>query len=120
MGPKPGSGGRANVSNPSVNQTARTLGALGKGAGVVGLVTVVVDVATSDNPGRALVANGGAVLGGVLGGAGVAAAGTLGGPAALVTVPAGGIAGSIGVVLLATLRVRGYTTGLPEIERWAS
>lgn len=95
LGPTAGSGGRANISNAGVNQTARTLGAIGKGAAVVGVAVAAVDIATSDNPVRATVANVGAAIGGVLGGAGGAALGTLGGPAAPVTVPAGGVAGSV-------------------------
>lgn len=60
VGPKPGSGGRANVTNAKVNQVARNLGKVGKGAGVVGLGAAAIDIAPSENPGRAAAANGGA------------------------------------------------------------
>ncbi|HEY0314076.1 MAG TPA: RHS repeat-associated core domain-containing protein [Allosphingosinicella sp.] len=95
LGPRPGSIGHANVTNGRINGTARSLGNLGKGAGIVGLVIAVVDVATSDNRGRAIVANVGAAIGGTGGGLLGGAAGTLGGPAAPVTVPAGAVAGSV-------------------------
>jgi RHS repeat-associated protein len=95
LGAQPGSGGRANVSNAGVNQTARTLGVIGKGAGVIAVGVAAADIATSNNPTRATVANVTAGIGGILGGAGGATLGALGGPAAPVTVPAGGVAGSI-------------------------
>ena len=95
LGPKPGSGSTANRTNPSVNQAARTLGTLGRGAGVVGFVVSGIDVITSDSPGRALVANTFAFGGGILGGGGGALlGGAFGGPAAPVTGPAGGAIGA--------------------------
>jgi len=95
LGPPAGSGGRAHISNIGVNQVARALGWVGKGAGVLGTALALDDILTSPDHLRALTANVGAALGGFAGGAGDAALGTLTGPAAPVAAPAGGLAGSI-------------------------
>ncbi|HEY1606277.1 MAG TPA: RHS repeat-associated core domain-containing protein [Allosphingosinicella sp.] len=96
LGPRPGSVGRANVTNARVNGAARTLGRLGKGIALLGITYIIVDVATSDTPGRTLAGDLGAVGGGAAGGAGGAALGSLGGPADVVTVPVAATAGSVG------------------------
>lgn len=95
LGPLTGSGGRANVTNASVDRLARVFGKLSRGAGVVGTIVALDDILTSPDRARALTANIGAGLGGFFGGAGGAAAGAVTGPAAPVLAPAGGLAGSI-------------------------
>jgi hypothetical protein len=95
LGPAAGSGGRANVSNASVNQVARYLGRLGKGPGIVGTLVALDDILTSAHHLRALSANVGAGLGGFVGGVTGAAAGAATGPAAPVLAPAGRLAGSL-------------------------
>jgi hypothetical protein len=95
LGPLPGSGARANISNPGVNRTARLLGKFGRGAGAIGVVSALADIMTSRNRARALAGNLGAGLGGLVGGAGGALAGAATGPAAPVVAPAGGVAGSL-------------------------
>jgi hypothetical protein len=95
LGPAAGSGGRANVTNQGVNNLARRLGKIGRGAGLIGTLIAIDDVLSSPNHRRAFVANIGAGLGGFVGGAGGAAAGAATGPAAFVAAPAGGLAGSI-------------------------
>ena len=76
-GPREGSTQSANRPNQGANQTARTLGRVGRSVAVVTVVVGAIDVATSDNPGRALAQNVGAALGGIGGGA----LGALGGSA---------------------------------------
>ena len=95
LAPPPGSGGRANISNASVNRAGRLLGTLGKGAGLLGAIIAAEDILTSNNAARTTLANVGSGLGGILGGAGGAALGAATGPAAPVAAPAGGVAGSI-------------------------
>lgn len=100
VGAKPGSGGRANVTNSTVNK----LGTAGRIGGsvltVTGLGLGALEVATSDNPTRSLAVVGGGLLGAVGGGEGGVAAGTLAGaavggpPGAVVGAVTGGIAGS--------------------------
>lgn len=87
-----GSIGRANVTNPAATEAARTLGRIGRSAGVLGTGLAIADIATSDNPYRAAFANLGALGGGVLGGAAGAAGGALlTGPGAVIAAPAGAI-----------------------------
>lgn len=76
-GPREGSTQSANRPNQGANSTARALGRVGRSVGVGTLVVGAIDVATSDNPGRALAQNVGAALGGLGGGA----LGALGGSA---------------------------------------
>ncbi len=89
--PLPGSGGRANVTNPRIDATLRTVGKLGHGLGAANIIMGAADIATSDNPVRSAVANVGAMGGGLLGGLG----GAMLGPAAPVTAPAGAFAGGM-------------------------
>jgi hypothetical protein len=77
LGPGEGSIGRANVTNPMATEAARSLGRIGRGAGLLGTGLAAADIATSDNPYRAAVANAGSLGGGILGGAGGAMAGGL-------------------------------------------
>ncbi len=95
-GPREGSVGRANVTNPQVNRIAMTGGAIGRGLGVLGVGLAAKDIATSDNRLRAALANAGAAAGGYIGGEGGAALGTLGGLAAPITVPVAAVAGAMG------------------------
>ena len=95
-GPQEGSSGRANITNPKVNQAVRTAGRLGRGLGVAGAALAAGDIATADDPWRAAVANAGAKVGGVLGGAGGASLGTLTGPGAVAASPILGAAGAVG------------------------
>lgn len=90
LGPNPGSVGRANVTNPVVNQAARELGVAGRGLLGANVVLGLADTATSNNPARTGVANVGAIGGGLLGGALGAPAGPLG---AFAGSGVGGIAG---------------------------
>lgn len=94
-GPRKGSKGHANKPNERVNNQARLLGHVGKGAGILGGVLAVEDIITSPDRPRAAVANVGAAIGGVLGGAGGAAAGAATGPLAVGAAPAGGVAGAV-------------------------
>lgn len=94
-GPGEGSHGRANVTNPKVNEQIRVMRRLGRGAGVVGAGLAAADMVTSDDPWKAGVANAGAIVGGVLGGAGGAFLGGLAGPGAFVAAPTLGVAGSV-------------------------
>lgn len=96
VGASPGSGGRVNVPNPAVSRAARLGGIAGCGLAGVNVLLSAADIASSDNPTRTAMANGGAMTGGWLGGAGGGILGVLGGPAAPVTVPAGALAGSVG------------------------
>jgi hypothetical protein len=94
LAPPPGTGGRANVTNMRANGAAAELGAAGRGFAVLNVALSAHDVATSDNPMRAGIANVGAAIGGLYGGEAGALAGTLGGPFAEVTVPAGALGGA--------------------------
>jgi hypothetical protein len=94
LGPREGSVGRANVTNPMADQIGRGLGVAGKGLLGANLALSAADIVTSDNPTRTAVANAGAFGGGLLGGVGGAAVGGLMGPAAFATVPAGAVVGS--------------------------
>jgi hypothetical protein len=94
LGPKPGSVGRANVPNPGANAMGRAAGILGRGLVGVNAAVAAADIATSNNPARAAVANAGSFGGGLLGGAVGAGLGGMTGPAAFVAAPAGAITGS--------------------------
>jgi hypothetical protein len=80
LGPRQGSVGRANVTNIAVDEAARKIGLAAKGLEGVNAVMAAHDIATSDNPVRATVANAGAIGGGLLGGFGGAALGATTGP----------------------------------------
>lgn len=100
LGPSEGSGGTANRTNAGATQAARNLGNLGRVAGGVAVVTAGADIATSDDPGRAAVANTFSIGGAILGGEAGATAGLYTGPAAPVASPVLGLLGAIGGGLL--------------------
>ena len=93
-GPKPGSGGRANVPNAKVSLA----GSVARVAGPVVIVAVAATdaaaVANSPQPFRELAGRSGSLLGGTLGGLGGATVGTLLEPGAGTIV--GGVAGAAG------------------------
>ena len=75
LGPRQGSVGRANATNPRATNAARNLGRVGRGVGAVGAGLAAADIAASDNKPRAGVANVGATGGGWAGGLAGAEAG---------------------------------------------
>lgn len=95
-GGRVGSVGRANITNPGVDDAIRVTRRISRGAGLAGAGLAAADIATAENPWRATAANVGAVIGGVGGGAGGAFLGGLTGPGAFVAAPTLGAAGSIG------------------------
>jgi hypothetical protein len=90
-----GSVGRANVTNPVATENARTLGRMGRGAGVLGVGLAAADIATAENPYRAAVANAGALGGGIVGGTGGALMGAATGPGAVAASPILAATGSL-------------------------
>jgi hypothetical protein len=116
---RPGSIGRANVTNPSATAAARALGRAGRGLGVVGAGLAAADIATSNNPMRAAFANAGALGGGLLGGFLGGTVGAATGPGAIVAAPAGALTGS---AIGGDLGYRGgeklYDLGYDQYKRW--
>lgn len=94
LGPRRGSGGTANRTNPRATAAANRLGGLGRAAGGIGILTAGIDIARSDDKARAVGANVGAFGLGLAGGEIGASVGLLGGPFAPVTAPLGGLIGS--------------------------
>lgn len=94
-GPRDGSIGRANVTNPKVDELARWAGRAGRGVGVLGAGMAAYDIANAEDSARAAVANSTSMVGGMLGGAAGAALGAATGPAAPFIAPSTGLAGSV-------------------------
>lgn len=92
-GPRPGSVGGANRTNPKATEIARRGGKIGRGLGVLGLGLAANDIYSADNRKRAVVANAFSLVGSGLGGAGGAALGAPSGPGAIATGIAGAAAG---------------------------
>jgi RHS repeat-associated protein len=95
VGPKSGSGATANRANASADAFGKTLGRVGKAAGIAGVGLAAYDVATAPNKTQAASANGGAFAGGWAGAEVGAAAGAWGGPFAPITVPGGALLGAV-------------------------
>lgn len=92
-GATPGSGGRANVSNPTANAGGAALRVDGGALVAVAVVQQASEIANSPEPAKEVAGAGGMVLGGIAGGeAGVAVGTVVGG---LIGGPAGAGAGAI-------------------------
>lgn len=89
LGPRPGSVGRANVSNAGVNRTAAIIGIGGKALLAASITISVYEVATADDPVREAFVQGAGFAGALGGGVAGGALGSLAGPV-------GTIAGSLG------------------------
>ena len=93
-GPKPGSGGRANVPNAGASAIGRVLRVAGPVGAVASVAIDATAVANSSQPYRELAGRSGALLGGTLGGLGGAALGSLVEPIGGTIV--GGVGGAVG------------------------
>ena len=85
-------GGTANKSNASVNNRVKTYGNIGKVAGVAGLGISVYNISNADNKGKAVVEEGGAWTGAIIGGE---AGAVLGGEVGLLFGGAGAVPGAV-------------------------
>jgi hypothetical protein len=109
-------GGTASKTNTSVNSQVETMGKIGKAAAVVAVGVAVYDVATSDNKPKAVIRNGGALVGAAVGGelgakTGAAIGVWFGGAGAVPGAIIGGIIGSIaGGIVGATSGDKAYET----------